>query len=545
MSDKPGSSLDLDLDLDRLAEGQYGVAEAEAIHGAKDLDEVLRDHAISEDELLEGFPLLTCELRAKAIAKGCAEDFPAFLAYEMGMEVTPHILDQWDEVKTGEDCAILSPRDHGKSLTWARAYAIWKAKYFSWVKEIYILGADQDGAVENLDKLKELLLTRRTLHRLVPGNWKQGFNNRTSVRLTNGTTIRAKPFFSALRGRHPQLIILDDVLNQRNSGTEEGREQVWEQFAAVVIPMKDKGSKKKRLEGYKAQIIDVGTAIHQEDLHHRLLSSEEFRGVKQSAILVDAQYEPILDAHGERQALWQDRYPIEDLDAIRKKIGALLFEREYLNKPLADEMAIFPRRLFEPLLDRDLSYVSAYGGAHNSFLGVDFSIPGTQDGDYTVSFALEFNEETKIYTPLNFWRKRAETVSEQIRMVEYMTQAYRITKGYLEADVFQRIYAAEFQKKTNLPLEGHLVGGNKQSYISGLLGIRPLLEVGAWRFPYKTERDQQMTDQLIREFAGIVQRKGKLGNESSHDDIPMALWHAWTCAMDTVSGPGWASEWRW
>lgn len=534
-----------ELDLDRFAEGRYGVAEAEAALEAKDLDEILREREVSEDELIEGFDQLTPELKAEAVSEACAEDFPAFLSYEMGMEVAPHLLDQWAEVKTGEDCAILSPRDHGKSLTWARAYAIWKAKYDPWVREIYILGADQESAVENLDKLKELLLTRRTLRALVPKNWKQGFNNRTSVRLTNGTVIRAKPFKSALRGRHPQLIILDDVLNQSNSGTEEGREQIWEQFAAVVIPMKDKGSKEKRAKGYRPQIVDVGTAISQDDLHHRLLASPEFRGVKQSAILVDERWDPILDAAGNRQALWPDRYPVEDLDAVRAKIGALLFEREYLNKPLADEMAIFPRRLFEPLLDEDLSYVPAYGGQGHTFLGADFSVPGSQDGDYTVVFVLEFDAQRKLYTPLNFWRKRAESVGEQIRMIEYMTQAYRVSKGYLEADVFQRIYAAEFAQKTNLPLEGHLVKGQKGSYVSGILGLRPLLEVGAWRFPYKTDRDKMMTDQLMREFGGIVQRKGKLGNEAGHDDIPLALWHAWVCAMDLVSGPGWANEWTW
>lgn len=541
MNDKRGADQ---LTLDRLADGEYGVAEAEAALEGVTLDEICRRRKVSEDELIGGFESLTPELRRKAVEKACALDFPAFLAYEMGMEVKGHLLTQWDEVRTGEDTVILSPRDHGKSLTWARAYAIWKAKYWKHFREIYILGADQESAVENLDKLKELLLTRRTLRGLVPNNWKQGFNNRTSVRLTNGVTIRAKQFMAALRGRHPQLILLDDVLNQGNSGTEEGREKIWEQFAAVVIPMKDKGSKKTRAEGYRPQILDVGTAIHHDDLHHRLLTSDEFRGVKQSAILVDEHYEPILK-NGERQALWPDRYPIADLDAVRKKIGALLFDREYLNKPLADEMAIFPRSLFLPLLDEDLSYVSAYGGQHHAFLGADFSIPGTQDGDYTVVFVLEFNPETKTYTPLNFWRKRAESVGEQIRMIEYMTQAYRITKGYLEADVFQRIYAAEFAAKTNLPLEGHLVGKQKGSYISGLLGIRPLLEVGAWRFPYKTARDKVMSDQLMKEFSGIVQRKGKLGNESSNDDIPLALWHAWVCSMDVVSGPGWATEWTW
>jgi hypothetical protein len=540
MNDRPET-----LDLDRLAGGEFGVAEAAAALEGKTLDEILATRQISRRDLLEGFEQITPELRAEAVSEVCREDFPSFLSYEMGMDVTPHLLEQWEEVKTGEDCAILAPRDHGKSLTWARGYVIWKTKYDPWVKEVYILGADLESAVENLDKLKELLLTRRSLRSLVPGNWKQGFNNRTSVKLTNGKVIRAKPFISALRGRHPQLIILDDVLNQRNSGTEEGREQIWEQFAAVVIPMKDKGSRERREKGYRPQIIDVGTAIAHDDLHHRLLASEEFRGVKQSAILVDECWEPILDAAGERQALWSDRYTVEDLDAVRKKIGALLFEREYLNKPLADEMAIFPRSLFEPLLDEDLSYVSAYDGTHHAFLGADFSIPGSQDGDYTVTFVLEFNPERKLYTPLNFWRKRAESVSEQLRMIEYMVQAYRVTKGYLEADVFQRIYAAEFAAKTNLPLEGHRVGGSKQSYISGILGLRPLFEVGAWRFPYKTDRDKQMTDQLIREFSGIVQRKGKLGNEAGHDDIPLALWHAWVCAMDLVSGPGWQTEWKW
>ena len=56
-------------------------------------------------------------------------NFLCWFAWEAGMAVGNHHKAWWRNLKTGEDCVFLSPRDHGKSLAIARSYPIWKAKY--------------------------------------------------------------------------------------------------------------------------------------------------------------------------------------------------------------------------------------------------------------------------------------------------------------------------------------------------------------------------------------------------------------------------------
>lgn len=546
--------------LEDLADGNVSTADLDAIYKGLDLAETLQ--GIPDEDLpavLDAIQKLTPADFDEALLKASKKDFACFLKYEMGLEVARHHAQWCEEAMSGEDFCIMAPRDHGKSLTLVRAYAIWKAKYDPHCREIYILGADQDSAIENLTKIKELLLSLRSLRDLMPVNVKQGLNNKMTLRMRNGTLLRAKSFFTALRGRHPQLIILDDVLNEINSNTEKARQQVISQYGSVVVPMKDKGTPKMRAEGYKGgQIGVIGTAQSAEDLYHVLLgmtekngpgpSRTQVRGMKQSAILVDEDWEPILDAGGSRQALWPERYTVAELDARKAEptIGTLIFEREYMNKPIVDEMAIFPPSLFKPLLDRTLSYEPAYAGDDPTYMGVDFSVPGNMDGDYTVAFVIRYDPVAKRWTPLNYWRKRPNEVTEQLHQIEYMAQAYRVQLGYLEANVFQKMYADEFNKRTNLPVQALTTTGElKNSYLKGVLGLRPLFELGSWSFPYATDRDRELTDTLIREFGGIVQKDGKLGNEAGHDDIPMALWMAWRACMDNFGGGGFSADWSW
>jgi hypothetical protein len=108
--------------------------------------------------------------------------------------------------------------------------------------------------------------------------------------------------------------------------------------------------------------------------------------------------------------------------------------------------------------------------------------------------------------------------------------------GYLENNMFQQIYTNMVRSKSSLPLSGNTVThSNKTSLEYGILSFRPMFENGKWRFPYKTEADRQKTDLIITEFNGVVQRKGRIGNESYHDDIVMAMWHGLCAARQGSS----------
>lgn len=449
---------------------------------------------------------------SRAITKLCKTNFLVFQKVELGFRLGPqHKI--WDaHLKQEEDVIELAPRDHGKSYSLAIAYALWNAKYVDHVKDILILGADQASAVETLDKLKVLLETKPTLSQLKPplSRIDQQYS-RTEIRLSNRKTIKAKGYNSPIRGRHPQLVILDDVLNEKNSLDPTNRKIVEDRFWQVVYPLKDKGFQD---DGISSKIVVIGTTQHIDDLYHVLLNNPSFIGSKLQAI-VDEET---------KHVLWGERYSYEDLMKIKAAMGSLSFMKEYQNTPISDETSLFPSFLFEPLKDTDLSYQLNYLGTNPVYLGADFSVPGSADGDYTAVVVFMLDGEDIIL--LDVWRDKPKTMKEQLDKIEYMSKMFNITYGMMEDNSFQKLYANEMANKA-LSLTGNTVTrSNKNSYEYGILSFRPLLENKRIVFPYKTTEDKTKTDQMIMEFSGITQRNGKIGNESYHDDVAMAFWHA-------------------
>lgn len=466
----------------------------------------------------------------EAIKALCAQDFLVFQKVELGMEIGQHHKVWNEHLMSGSDVCEMAPRDHGKSESLVRAYALWKAKYDPWVKEILILGADQTSAVRNLDKIKQKIEGTTSLKHLKPTGRNDPYS-RTEIRLSNGKTIEAKGVGSPLRGGHPQLIILDDILNEKNSLTPDNRKEISDYFWAVIYPMKDKGLQIHRAKGWKSQIVTVGTAQDWDDLYHAFLKNPGFVGSKMKAI-IDAE---------KQEVLWPERYTYDDLVNIRAAQGPLMFSREYQNEPVSDDTTLFPRSLFDDLKDKDLSYSSAYVGSNPVYMGVDFSVPGSTDGDWTVIFVFEYLVTEKKFKVLNYWRAKPQSMQEQIHQIELWCQRYNVTVGYLEDNMFQKVYAKHFADSSSLPLSGHTVHAtSKNSLQHGILGFRPLFENQRWIFPYKTPGDQEKTDLIVTEFSGIRQRKGKIGNEQFHDDIVLAMWHALSASN---AGTSFSASW--
>lgn len=448
-------------------------------------------------------------------------NFLVFLKVELGLEIARPQREWWEILKRGDDCSFLAPRDTGKSTSMVRAYFLWRLKYYSkWVRDALLIGPDQSSAVENLDRIKVMVSESRYLRHLTPTD-RRYFNTREEVKFSNGVVIKAKSMMAPLRGRHPQLILLDDVVNEKNSLTSDGRRKVRNYFFGVVFPLKDKGTAAVRSLGHKSQIVVVGTAIDPDDLYHELEKNPHFLSLRQRSIL----------SPETKEVLYPERYSWEDLMKIKETIGSLQFGREYMNEPVNDETTLFPSTLFEPLKDYTRSYKSSSKGINPVYMGVDFSVPGDSAGDYTAEVIGERLPDGTIVL-LAVFRTRGKEMIEQVNGVRNRAVDFNITRGLLEDNMFQRVYLSALGGY-NLPLKGVTVTATgKNSLSTGVLGLRTLFERRRVILPYRTEYDKLVTDQLITEFGGVVRSKGKLGNFAYHDDVVMAFWHMWTASEE-------------
>lgn len=415
----------------------------------------------------------------------------------------------------------LAPRGVGKSHFFSVSLSIWLA-YYHKSKFTMILSETEDQAKRILEEIKQIIEDNPLLKEalMIEKSSKDSVWNKNEIKLKNGCTIKAKSFGAKLRGNHPTTIILDDVLSNQNSLTKQQREDLFNYYAQTIRPMATKN----------ARILFVGTAQHKDDLLHKLGQSKSFKFLK-------------LKAYDEETgvSIWPEQLPKEELEDYKRTYGIVSFEKEFQNNPMSDKLSLFPLYVLEKCLDEKLSYSKDYYGAQKVFLGADFSQVGVKEGDFTVITAVR-QDANGTLTLLNYERFRDNPdeeqmfVDRQIETVSRMCRIYNVTLGMLESNAFQKIYSDFFKKKTNLPLKGNLVTrSGKSSLESGLPALRILFENGKVKFPYKTAEDRQKTEEIIREFNGLVMTEsGKISNQLGHDDIPMS-WHHVLAASHNVS----------
>ncbi len=259
------------------------------------------------------------------------------------LELPPHIL-AWATLMQAEPRLVLrAPRGHGKS-TLLLAYALWccwrhNRTTTGWLLDgdvptfdIVLFSATDTQVLELMSRFRDLLIANERLFGGLMPDADRGAKRRMrwsarEVVLKNRVLVRARTFRSSVRGLHPDLLLLDDVLNDENSLTSTQREKTYAWFIGTLMPM------------HADQLLIIGTALHQADL-----LAELGRKMGQG---VDAHHTPLgfraetyraLDeATGE--TLWPQRFTASYLEALRDE-DPVSFSCEYQNDPRDDAASL-------------------------------------------------------------------------------------------------------------------------------------------------------------------------------------------------------------
>ncbi len=444
--------------------------------------------------------------------------------------ISEHHQDWSDFVNKHKRNCVLAPRDSGKSYFWSKGFPIWTAEKNPWVKgpqpEQILFGASQPKARKTMIKIKREIERNPRLAHLDPGRSGQ---RRSSIRwsadcleFANGHVLYGYGFDTRARGDHVVALTVDDCLTEEDAYSETVREYHKDYFLAAIEPMVVPGG----------QLNVVGTPFSDEDLYGRLREIAQETGEYHYA-----QYSAVIGADDPStpgaRALWPERYPLDVLIKQYKKLGPLLFSREYLCKPMSDVASLFPKYLFEQDGMR-VPYNLGQGdwrfwrraGIERVVMGIDIAATNEAGADFFVIFIVGLDKHGNRWI-LDIIRHAGLPFHRQLEAIKTAHQQYRADIIFIESNQMQRVWKDELVRTTDLPVRAFHTGAEKHTLDKGLPFVRTILENAKYRIPVgNDERTRETIETWVNEMRSHSLKDGKLFTAAKHDDTVMAMYIA-------------------
>jgi len=405
---------------------------------------------------------------------------------------------------------IIAPRGHSKSVT-LRVKLLHMCLFEKWKKKpvtIWLFSASKQQAMNRLREIKEDMLRHPELRKLID----ERTSNRLKLQFVNGAWIQATSVGSSIRGEHPAVIALDDVLAELGDITMES---VLDWFKKVITPMADPGS----------SIFCVGTPMSLEDLYHKqMLGKDTWKSNTWSSIPNWDEYQA--DPQNVKMlALWPDFRSIQYL--MEQKVTLeddLAFSQEYLCKVVDDDAQVFKRGSVRKNIDMSL-VISSSGHSDDGRYVIGFDPSHGIVKDFTVLIVLRQDAEGIIHF-VDMWRRNDFPPDRQADAIIEWCKRYPAPTVAAEDVGFQRLYETIIQQKGAV-IDFQPSKASNKGLKQGLLNrLRTWFEQDKFHWPYGNIETRDKVNIIWHELEHHVWKKGEIVDVGKHNDTVMALAHA-------------------
>lgn len=228
-------------------------------------------------------------------------------------------------------------------------------------------------------------------------------DSRASHRFTlnRGGELNTAGVGGAITGKGADILIVDDpIKNIAEALSGNRRQAVWDWFTSTAYTRLEPGG----------AIIVVMTRWHYDDLGGRiLLNGEEWYVLNL----------PAIDEYG--NALWPERFPLEQLLQIKTVIGSQLFSSLYQQSPMASENQIFKPHYW--------SYYNELPKFELIFQSWDTAVKANETNDYSACTTFGMSKD-KLYI-LDIYKARLE-FPELLKQVLYNAKKYKVNTILIE-----------------------------------------------------------------------------------------------------------------
>ena len=312
-----------------------------------------------------------------------------------------------------------------------------------------------------------------------------------------------------------------ETLGQTDKIEERVRQDFWSRAGAHGI---------KSLFGSRVGDDDVWERLLLDD---ELMASKFVKVIKLRAITTDM-------VTGKQEALWPERYNLDQLEMIRVTQGPESFDRNYMMAPGFSSKGhrTFTREMVDACKDPNLSLAHHPPAGAICYIGLDPAIEGRN-----CVLGVEVTVDNKLIV-----RRIQETLecfnnSQVIGQVEQVLwfmegNGGHVTDVVIESKAFQKGLLhdeslKDLRARNHFSVQGHDTGWNKYDDDIGVPSLAESFIRGEIVLPWA---EDDMTRGIIAELCSQLYKwkQGLRGNRHRQDMV-MALWFAWIL---------WRSRWK-
>jgi phage terminase large subunit-like protein len=428
-----------------------------------------------------------------------------------------HHLEWGNLVQLYRFLCIEAARDHSKSFTFSFEYPLWK---------LYRYRRENFGIrnYENLLNKKGMIITNE--HSLAKDFLKiisdevesnpilrekiycKNTWGKEEITTQQGAELKVKGAGSALRGRHPGWMVIDDFLNDEVLYSPIQNTKYNSFFQSVIMNMIVP----------KGQIIVVGTPYTENDLYSVLKKDKRWRVFEYPAIFPDG------------RLLWPTRYTLQEILDKKESQGNIIFSREILVRPIASDSSIFPWKILETSFINmgEIKLVENFYSHPMKFkkivMGCDFAISSEVGADYSVFTTIGIDDLDN-YWLLNQWTGKGVSYNEQIAKMKELYRNFKHNLIMCEDNAFQSVMLG-LAKEAGIKVVPHTTGVNKYDLKTGLPGLATLFEQGRMKLPRGDEYSKNVSNEICTQLNSFTFMENKIKSVAQHDDQAMSIWIA-------------------
>ena len=301
-------------------------------------------------------------------------------------------------------------------------------------KEIITASYSGDLAVKFGGRTRDLV-DSPVYKRIFPNvKLKQGEEGKGEWMTNHNGTYVSVGVGGSTTGKGANVFLIDDpIKNAEEAESEVYRDKTWEWFKTVAWT---------RLEPQGVMII-ILTRWHLDDLAGRILKNDDFK-----KICIIISYPAIAEVDEEfrskGEALWPQRYTLDDLKQTQKLIGTKNFSALYQQHPIASENQEFKPHWFKEREQVEVDRLNT-----RRFLTIDTAISKQASSDYT-GFC-DNSVDTDNFWNLKAWRLKVDPL-ELIDLLFTLHNNRRYEKIGIEKTIYLQAikpFIDEEQRKRN------------------------------------------------------------------------------------------------